>query len=232
MGQHGKHRLLVGLALAAGLSCGPAAAACRLALVLGLDVSASVDPSEDALQQQGLAAALRSAPVRRAALAVPGDWVALSVFEWSGRWQQATLLDWTPLTDQAAIERAAARIAGSARGTADFPTAVGYALAHALSRFGAGPDCLSRTLDLSGDGIGNEGFGPAQAYAHFPFDEITVNGLPIAGAAEDVVAFYRDEVLRGPGAFVEIADGFANFERAMRRKLEREMAPAAIGRLE
>ena len=35
-------------------------------------------------------------------------------------------------------------------------------------------------------------------------------------------------MIRGPGAFIEIADGYADYERAMRRKLERELGAMAI----
>lgn len=207
---------------------GPAEAACRLALLVGIDVSSSVDPGEDALQRQGLAAALVAPEVMAAALSVPGEQVALSVFEWSGRWRQTDLLDWTLLTDEAAIGRAAARIAGSVRGTSEFPTALGSALGYGAVRLREAPDCLFRTLDLSGDGANNDGFPPAAAYRHFAFDEVTVNGLPIAGDGT-VVTYYRRQVLHGPGAFLEIARGFADFERAMRRKLEREMDVRTLG---
>lgn len=39
-------------------------------------------------------------------------------------------------------------------------------------------------------------------------------------------------MIHGPGAFLEIADGFEDFERAMRRKLEREMGVLSLGALE
>jgi hypothetical protein len=55
---------------------------CRLALVLALDVSSSVDRHEHRLQRQGLARALLAPEVVRAFLI--GDPVALYVFEWSG----------------------------------------------------------------------------------------------------------------------------------------------------
>ncbi len=230
MGEHGEYRPLVRLAaaLACGLA-GPAAAECRLALLLGLDVSSSVDAREDLLQRRGLARALLAPEVQAAALGVPGEWVALSVYEWSGRWQHRTLLDWTPLTDRAAIAAASDRIAGSVRGTAEFPTAAGYALGHAVTMFRDGPTCLFRTLDLSGDGVNNDGFAPALAYKNFDFSDITVNGLPITGHDDAVTVFYRNEVRHGPGAFIEIADDFADFERAMRRKLEREMGVSTLG---
>jgi len=60
-----------------------AGASCRLALLLALDVSSSVDSVEDRLQRAGLAAALTSDEVQAALLSVPGQAVALAVYELS-----------------------------------------------------------------------------------------------------------------------------------------------------
>ncbi|MEX5727238.1 hypothetical protein Ga0609869_000591 [Rhodovulum iodosum] len=212
----------------------PAGAACRLALVLALDISSSVDAEEDRLQRAGLAAALTAPEVREALLAQPEAPVALAVYEWSGRYQQDMLLDWRMLDSPAAIAGAAAQIAGSKRSYAEFPTAMGYGIGYAARVFRGAPECLFRTLDISGDGINNDGFGPARAYSSFPLDGITVNGLAIGGATENdavVFAYYRDEVIRGPGAFVEEAKDFDDFARAMRRKLFREVQARVIGAL-
>lgn len=75
----------------------------------------------------------------------------------------------------------------------------------------------------------------SQAYAQRNFDGITVNGLVIRvidlGVDTGVLPYYKSQVIRGPGAFTEVADRFEDYERAMRRKLERELAPAMIGAL-
>ncbi|MCE8442492.1 DUF1194 domain-containing protein, partial [Rhodovulum sulfidophilum] len=121
---------------------------------------------------------------------------------------------------------------GSRRSYAAFPTAMGFGLGFGARLFDSAPDCAARTLDISGDGINNDGFGPELAYRNFPFQGITVNGLAIGGGSPsdtEVFAFYRDRVIRGPGAFVEIARDFADFERAIRRKLMREVAARVYG---
>lgn len=240
MAQHGKHGPLVialrALLLAAGaalLLAAPARALeCRLALLLALDVSSSVDPTEDALQRRGLARALLAPDVERAFFIAPQT-VALAVYEWSGRHNQQILLDWTMIDSPAALYEAAATLAASERSTAKFPTALGYALGYGATLFKSAPRCLYKTLDLSGDGKNNEGFGPQEAYNAFPFQDIVVNGLAINAAefeAEtDLVPYYRNQVLHGPGAFLEIANGFEDFERAMQRKLERELSPPTLG---
>ncbi|MEY1556190.1 DUF1194 domain-containing protein [Yoonia sp. R2331] len=209
------------------------AEACRLALILAMDVSSSVNAKEDALQRGGLAAAL-VAPDVQAAFFASADPVALAVFEWSGRYNQEDLLGWTLIETPEDLAAAAARIAGSSRSHNDFPTAMGHALGHAAVRLDAAPDgCQSRTVDLAGDGENNDGFGPAEAYAAFDFDGVTVNGLVVnAGEYEaevNLIAYYRAQVLRGPGAFLEIANGFENYASAMERKLIRELSAMVLG---
>ncbi|MHC0054364.1 DUF1194 domain-containing protein [Actibacterium sp. D379-3] len=221
------------LALLAALVAGPAQAGCRLALLLALDISSSVDDAEDRLQRDGLAAALLSPEVQAALLATPEAPVALAVYQWSGRQQQQTVLGWTLLSGPDAVLGAARAIRDSRRSDTDFPTAMGYALGHAATLFRAAPDCLFRTIDISGDGVNNDGFGPALAYRNFPLGGVTVNGLAVGGAAQndaELIAFYRNHVIRGPGAFVETAVDFQDFERAMRRKLEREVGSRIVGR--
>lgn len=212
-----------------------AAANCRLALVLALDVSSSVDTVEDRLQRGGLVAAL-TAPDVVAAFFAADQPVALAVYEWSGRYQQQVLLDWTVIDDKATLLRVAERIARSRRGHATYPTAMGYGLGYGARMLTRAPACLRKTLDMAGDGQNNEGFPPATAYREFPFDGVTVNGLVVNAADFEgevgLIAFYQSEVLHGPGAFLEIANGFEDYERAMRRKLQRELTPPSIGLLQ
>ncbi|WP_298973624.1 DUF1194 domain-containing protein [uncultured Roseobacter sp.] len=220
---------IVGLTLFAS---GAGAAECRLALVLALDVSSSVDDTEDRLQRGGLVSAL-TAPEVSAAFFATDQPVALAVFEWSGRYNQEILLDWTLIEGPAELIGAAEAIAASKRSHNDFPTAMGYALGYGAGLLQRAPQCLYKTLDMAGDGQNNEGFGPAAAYAEFPFEGVTVNGLVVNGADYEaetgLIAFYKSQVLHGPGAFIEIAQGFEDYERAMRRKLERELTPPVIG---
>jgi len=207
---------------------------CRLALVLAIDVSSSVDADEDALQRSGLAAALIAPEVQRAVFSTDLP-VALAAYEWSGRYNQQILVDWTLIRAPADLLSVAEAIGRSQRGTTEFPTAMGYALGYGANLLRRAPACLFRTLDMAGDGENNEGFPPPTAYAEFPFDGVTVNGLVVNAAdfeAEvDLITFYRDQVLRGPGAFLEVAQGFRDYERAMRRKLERELAAQSVGNL-
>ncbi|MCF7697955.1 DUF1194 domain-containing protein [Loktanella sp. M215] len=210
------------------------AQACRLALVLAMDVSSSVDATEDALQRQGLARALIDPAVMEAFFATD-DPVALNVFEWSGRYNQAQLADWTLIRSPADLTALSQRIATSRRSHNDFPTALGYALGYAAGLLQTAPACLFQTVDVAGDGINNEGFGPEEAYTAFPFDDVTVNGLVVnaADVAGEVglIPYYRDHVIHGPAAFIEIASHFDDYAEAMRRKLIRELGAPMLGGL-
>ena len=222
-------RAACALALAAAT---PAAAQeqCRLALLLGLDVSAAVDAEEYGLQMSGLAGALIAPEIVEAFLNGPGP-VALSVYEWSGRFQQDLIVDWTLVTSEDDLTRIAERIARQTRSHEDFPTALGYALGFAAGHFAEAPPCLFQTLDISGDGQNNDGFPPGAAYEHFPFEGITVNALAIGGASRGIEDYFLEQVIRGPGAFVEYARSHQDFAEAIRRKLERELRVMILGGL-
>lgn len=216
-------RRAVALAAAAvALGAGPAAGACRLALSLGLDVSSSVDAREYRLQTEGLAAALVAPEVAEAFLATPETPVMLHIYEWSGWQQQIVRLDWTPITGEADLARIAANLRLQKRSFEQFPTALGFALRYGGQTL-AGQDCTRRTLDLAGDGTNNDGISPEVARRDLPVPGIVVNGLVIGANVQTLGRYYQQFVIQGPGAFVEVAADYEDFERAMRRKLLREL---------
>ena len=176
---------------------------------------------------QGLAGALRDPEIVQAIVGSGG--IQIMAFEWSGRFQQVEVAPWSFLSTEADVLAFAGVIADHQRGFDDFPTALGYALGHAAAQLAGAPlTCVRKVVDMSGDGITNEGFGPGSAYDAFDFDGVTVNGLVIEGEYPDPVIYYREQVIRGPGAFVEIARDFADYQDAMRRKLLREINGAAL----
>ena len=154
--------------------------------------------------------------------------VALGAFEWSGKWQQDWVLPWRVIGSAADLDRAIWEIGASVREESRYPTALGYALGWAAQAFREGPVCGARTLDISGDGENNDGFGPGMAYESFALGDVMVNGLVVGGDL-GIVAYYEAEVIRGPFAFVEVARDYRDFGRAMRRKLARELTPKVIG---
>jgi hypothetical protein len=228
--------------VALALSATGAQANCRQALVLALDVSGSVDDREYTQQRQGLAAALTSDRVRAALLDTP-DWpVHLAVFEWAGQFDQALLLDWTALSDATALDRAAATIAAPTPRPASLSTALGAAMDYAATVLRAAPaDCLTRTLDISGDGKNNDWPDPRSRRGTLA--GVTINALvmgaddtPIGDTRQSDVAelsaYFTAEIIAGPGAFVEVALGYDDYAAAMERKLLRELTTMVMGALQ
>lgn len=221
-----------GLALLALLSlhwAGPAEAACRQALALGLDVSGSVDAAEYRLQMDGLAGALEDPEVMAALLAMPDAPVALAVFEWSGPEAQRLVAGWREIAGPAEVADLAALLRATRRAPMEPSTAIG-----AAKRFGAAllaqrPGCWRAVLDLSGDGESNTGPRPQDVRPQ----GITINGLVVSGSGDAdgigaLASYYRAYVIEGPEAFVETALGFESFEAAMVRKLKRELQVLAV----
>jgi hypothetical protein len=208
----------------------PAGAGCSLALALALDVSSSVDAAEYRLQAEGVADALLEAEVQAAILA-PGGEIHVAVFEWSGRRQHRLVADWTALTSPRAIADLAARVRGATRSASDFPTALGHAMGYAARLMARAPVCDRRVVDVSSDGKNNDGYAPRQAYRNFDMSDVGVNALVVGGVARpDLVDYFHAEVTRGPLAFVEIAQDYRDYARAMSRKLLREIRPPlAVG---
>lgn len=217
---------VIGAALALAVP-GVAGAECRLALALAFDVSRSVSAGDYAIQRDGLLAALAD-PAVVAAFLLPGEPVAFALFEWSHSVQQTMIVDWVLVRSPADLEVIRGRIRAHERSGTAGTTALGAAL-----RFGQGlmeraPACADQVIDISGDGQNNSGIDPAMVYAR-GFGEIRVNGLAIRSYERDVVRYYREQVIRGPGAFVEVAESFEDFPRAIRRKLIRELTERIIG---
>ncbi|KUJ82225.1 DUF1194 domain-containing protein [Ruegeria profundi] len=222
--------------LAAFLSviAGSAAAECRQALALGLDVSGSVDNAEYRLQVDGLAAALQRPEVTQLILAEAAPPVRLAVFEWSEPGHHRLLFDWTTIQAEADLEQIALVLTNTQRSTAPQGTAVGAAMLYGAELLSQQAGCWRRTLDLSGDGKHNLGTHPRDAKKTLRSSGVTINGLVI-GADDpshgdkryvqvgELSAYYNTWVILGPNAFVEVALGFDAFEDAMTRKLMREL---------
>ncbi len=207
------------------------AQACRLALVLALDVSTSVDQRDYGLQRNGLAKAIRSPEVKTAFLS-SGNPVALAAYEWSGPHNHRVILDWSLMSTAADMDRAANRIESVGRLRSGFPTALGRALSFGADMLSRAPVCERQTVDVSGDGRNNDGYPPGVAYQDKAFDDIGVNTLAIGGSEplDSLVRYFRENVIRGNGAFVEVARNHEEFEEAMQRKLIREVTTLAISR--
>lgn len=213
------------LALIAMLAAAPVhAAECRLALVLALDISSSVNEREYGIQIGGLARAFRTEEVIEAILSPEGTGIAVAAFEWSGQYQQDVIVGWTMLDSEAAILGLASALDRHERSYAEFPTAIGKGLQYGAALFASAPPCARQVIDVSGDGANNDGVGPGYFRDKGDFDGLIINGLAILGAQPDPGQYYRDHVMHGPGAFVAIAREFDDYPSVIIGKLLREIA--------
>ncbi|PCH75449.1 MAG: hypothetical protein COC12_00515 [Rhodobacteraceae bacterium] len=233
----------LGVALLLGVLAGPVWAKCRQALVLGLDVSGSVDKREYRLQLDGLASALIDPDVQAAILAQTASPVYLAVYEWSGPQYQRILQGWTAVTNRQVLVEISAGLANMKRHPATPGTALGSAMRFGADMLANGPECWKRTLDISGDGKSNFGLHPRDVRQSLENSGLTLNALvigvdtPATGAGRQVEiaelsAYFQAWVITGPDAFVETAIGFDDYRAAMTRKLLRELETLAVSSLD
>lgn len=199
------------------------ATGCKLALVLALDISSSVNQREYNIQLQGLARAFRTPEVIEAILTPQGAAIATIVYEWSGYNQQDVAIPWTMLDSEAVILDFAATLAAHRRPYTDLTTALGKAVEYGARMFDRAPTCGRRVIDISGDGENNDGVGPEYYRAQGKLEGITINGLVVQGAFPDPAPYYRDHVIQGPGSFVALARDFDDYPSVMIGKLLREI---------
>jgi hypothetical protein len=218
------------LVLLAVCLANPAGAECRLALALAVDVSRSIDAQDYVIQTDGLADALTDKDVRTAIFGPEGQ-VALAIYYWSGRGYQDLVQPWVILDSPEALDAAIWEVRRTPRPAAPLATALGDALSFGLDLMSDAPDCDRQVIDVAGDGQNNEGISVARTYEREDFTGITVNGLAVGEHEASIVQYYLDELIRGPGAFVEVAPRQSDYPAAIRRKLLRELAGPMIGAL-
>ncbi|MFI4988398.1 MAG: DUF1194 domain-containing protein [Alphaproteobacteria bacterium] len=214
---------LLSVALAAALPASGAHAAERVAaaIVFAVDVSGSVNDERYELQRAGIAGIFANAAIEQ----ILGEGLAIALLEWSDG--HAVAVPWTILRSPAAARALAAVIAAVPRAPG-FSTELSLALLAAADLLAACPcEAESRIIDLSGDGPNNGPISTSIARDEVVARGIRINGLPIVTPAEpDLASWYRDNVVGGDGAFMEVANGYEDFARAMRRKFLLEVATA------
>ena len=195
--------------------------ACELALILAVDISGSVDSGEYEIQMQGLAAGLRDGVVSESLVRSNAN---IMLVQWTGSSRQDVSIPWTKIEDFAALDQLATRIDAIPRAWRNFSTAIGDALEFSLNQFQSVPTCQRRVIDVSGDGINNEGVEPRELHGAMEEVGVTVNALVIEGAVDDLTGYFWENVISGEGAFVVTANNFSEYPEKMRQKLTRETA--------
>jgi Protein of unknown function (DUF1194) len=215
----------VSIAVSALLFKAVAAQAAGLALVLAVDVSASVSADSYLLQRNGIARAFEN-PRLVSAISESPEGIEALVLEWSDPDRIAVTVEWQRVVDAASAARFAAAVRTTSRSSNGL-TAIGPALLAAAAEFDRLPEpAAQRIIDISGDGMANFGLPPEAARDRVINAGVTINALAILTGEPWLEAYYRRHVIGGSGAFVVAARDFHSFADAMLRKLWQEIASA------
>jgi len=207
-----------------GLPESRASSGVDVAIVIALDVSASVDEGEFELMRDGLAAAVSSPQVIKAMVSGKHGAVALNVVQWSGFTEQQVMIGWSRLSSSEELVEFAGRVRQMARRYKGGATDIGGAINFSREQVEEMPFTATRTvIDIAGDGPNNVNFSPARERDRATKQGITINGLAVVGDVPVLVRYFHEFIIGGPDAFVEKAADYDGFERAMRRKLVREI---------
>ncbi len=203
-----------------------------LELLLAVDVSASVEASEYALQAKGLAWAFRDPEVRAAIRHSGPRGIAVAVVQWAGGRDSVVAIDWTHLLDEQSVTALAIRIAAMPRLFVGGDTWIGAAVHFSVREMASnGFKAPRKVIDLSGDG-GVEQIGLTQRARNAAVAAgVVVNGLAIENEIRNLHVFFRDNLIGGAGAFVMRASSYADFTEIMRLKLIREIGERSMAEL-
>ena len=214
-----------------------------VAVALVADVSRSIDDGEFQLQRKGYAAALTDPRFMAAIQSGVHGAVALSFSEWAGPDQQAVVAKWMVIRDGEAAADFAKTLLDTPRSFAG-RTAIGAGIDFGVAQLAAsGVTATRRVIDVSGDGTNNSGRPVTAARDDAVAKGIAINGLAIinekTGGIEGTFlyghthppgglpAYYRNNVIGGPGAFVLQVVNFDTFAEAMTNKLVSEVSQSS-----
>ncbi|MBS0232056.1 MAG: DUF1194 domain-containing protein [Proteobacteria bacterium] len=210
------------------------------ALVVSVDVSNSVDDARYRLQMEGIAKALEDPGVIEAITGGSQGGILFSMVTWADT--PSFVIPWIRIANKGDALAAAKRVRNLPRQGGEF-TCMTRMLRSANDKIVPQiPAKASRIIiDVSGD-------GPDNCNADEPIEKVrnelvsngvTINGLPILldtpedsallpkavpGGRPPLEQWYRDHVMGGPSSFVLPAQGYGDFERAIRQKFVIEVS--------
>ncbi len=207
-----------------------------LQLVLAVDVSSSMDVTEQRVQRDGYVQAFRNSEVIKAITTGAYGRIAVTYLEWSSAYFQQIVVPWRVIGGAEEAYAFASELSAAPIGR-DRSTSISGGLTFALSAFEATATLAERrTIDVSGDGPNNDGATIVPIREKVVARGITINGLPILinpmpinGVAGPISLedYYLGCVIGGPGAFAIPIRTREEFESATRRKLILEIAAVA-----
>ncbi|MBV8537828.1 MAG: DUF1194 domain-containing protein, partial [Alphaproteobacteria bacterium] len=157
----------------------------------------------------------------------PRQSIAVMLFEWSNAGVHQVDFEWRRLADEAGLEQLAKELEIAPRLVIGGETAIGDAIDFGMTQFNTGFDGGRRVIDVSGDGANNNGRPASAARDDAVFQGVTINGLAVLHEEPHLDAFYRANVVGGPGAFVISAHDYQDFADAILKKLVHEIQNVA-----
>ncbi len=190
-----------------------------IGLILMSDISSSVNTENKEIQLEGIKRAFAQNRIHNSLK----EWnVAVCYGEWG---RQAKIGNWYHLNS---VDNILAFIDSiKPMNDSDDATCVAHCLQmvkHKIDTATFKPD--KWIIDISGDGKENL---LSVEDVHIARDnllemgDVTINGLPIIASEKDIVEWYKEHVIGGPGAFVLPSNGHQNFIDAIFKKLLREI---------
>jgi hypothetical protein len=212
-----------------------------LLLVLAADVSRSVDEKEFKLQREGFAAAMVDPRVLRAMTGGATGRIAVIFVEWASELEQRVVVDWAVIAGERDAEDVSGRILAAPRSFWG-RTSISSAIEFSMTVLARSPFQSDRqVIDVSGDGTNNSGTEVVAARDLAIAKGVTINGLVILSDEPlptnpththppgGLKAYYENNVIGGPGAFVVEAEGFETFGQSIISKLIKEIAALPEG---
>ena len=194
-----------------------------LALILAIDVSGSVNEERWRLQRQGYENAFKSPEVIQAITSGQHKAIAVTMVEWAGQRHQKQVIDWMIVSDETSAVAFASAMLEAPRVYTDW-TSISGALDFCVPLFDdSGVEASRKVIDVSGDGVNNQGRPVDEARAEAVGKGVIVNGLAILSDYEFLDEYYQEHVVGGPGAFMVVVKDYASFAQGVQAKLVREI---------
>ena len=160
--------------------------------------------------------------------------IAVTYVEWAEAGYQRVVIPWRLIATDADASRFADDLEAAPVHRSG-ATSISAALRFSAALFrGNGYHSDRQIIDISGDGLNNDGEPVSLARDSLSAMRITVNALPLAStesdlSPEDLTAYYEACVATGFGSFSMPAASTKDFAFAMQRKMMSEIASALPG---
>jgi hypothetical protein len=213
-------------------------------LVTAIDVTGSIDPATEALEFDGIAAAVEH-PAFLATIA--GGYhrrVGFAAFTWSSHGHFLTLVPWTLIDSPASAAKVAAQLRRLHAAPRQFPpsihgtpvrpwqrnllTDVSATIEQASILLTRAPFVAAReVINLMANGPDNVADGPDRARAWAMSRGVVINGL-VFGGEDQVVSYFRERVQCGSGSFVLATRDPTDIAWAMLHKVLLDLAGGGV----